>query len=67
MKLGQTMWNLFWDSNIFISYKKPTNLNKRKVEGYYSEYFMQVMNLKIILLMHFCQKLVPHMQVVIYP
>jgi len=28
---------------------------------------MQVMNLKIILLMHFFHKLVPHMQVVIYP
>jgi len=28
---------------------------------------MQVMNLKVILLMHVCHKLIPHMQIVIYP
>jgi len=28
---------------------------------------MQVMNLKIILFMHFCHKLISNMQLVIYP
>ena len=50
---------LFYINNI-------QNINKRKVEGHYPEYFMQVMNLKIILFMHFCHRLVPCMHIVIY-
>jgi len=48
-------------------YKKRNSLNKRRLYGHYQEYFMQVLNLKIILLMHFCHKIFPHVQVVIYP
>ena len=40
---------------------------KEDHEGYYLDDFVQIMNLKIILLMHFFYKLVPHMQVDIYP
>jgi len=49
--------------NIFILYRKYKSINKR----YYMDDFVQVMNLKIILFMHFSRLLVPHMQVVIYP
>jgi len=51
---------------MFILYKRHNSLNKRNLEGYYYEYFMQIMNLEITLLIHFCQKLASYMQVVIY-
>jgi len=40
---------------MFILYKKRKSLNKRNLEGYHFDNFMQVMKLKIILLMHVSQ------------
>jgi len=37
--------------------KKQKKLNKRNLEGYYLDGFMKVVNLKIIVLMHFSHKL----------
>jgi len=59
--------NIDYNFNIFILYRKHESVNKRPLEGYYFDDFVQVMILKIKHLMHFCHKLVTYMQLVIYP